>query len=88
MTKQLNLNVRVSGELGEFVSRMVSNGGLYENTSEYSRDLIRRDKQAREAQSFERLKAELQRAFAAPEGSGVAMTAEAFLARHKTTRQS
>ena len=86
MARQFNLNVRVSGELGGHVSRMVGRDGNYDNTSEYIRDLIRRDKNAREEQSFERLKAELQRAFAAPEGSGVEMTVDEFLARHKTAK--
>jgi antitoxin ParD1/3/4 len=86
MPKQMNLNVRVSGELSDFVLRQTGPDGTYDNTSEYIRDLIRRDKQASEAAAFERLKAELKRAFAAPEGSGTEITAAGFLARQKSRR--
>ncbi|MEE4239119.1 MAG: transcriptional regulator [Anderseniella sp.] len=86
MPKQINLNVRVSGELSEFVSRRTGPDGTYDNTSEYVRDLIRRDKQASETEAFDRLKAELKRAFAAPEGSGTEMTTAEFMARQKSRR--
>ena len=49
MPRQMNLNVRVSGELSDFVSQRTGPDGTYDNTSEYIRDLIRRDKQASEA---------------------------------------
>ncbi len=42
MARSLNLNVRVTGPLSEFVSARVGNEGAYENVSEYVRDLIRR----------------------------------------------
>lgn len=64
MTKQMTLNVRVGGALSEFVAANVGEHGAYDNVSEYVRDLIRRHKKETEEQAFERLKAELQRAFA------------------------
>lgn len=41
--KELRLNVRVKGALAEHVDRLVGLSGLYENQSEYLRDLIRKD---------------------------------------------
>lgn len=67
MTKPMTLNVRVGGALSEFVAANVGEHGAYDNVSEYVRDLIRKDKKETEQQAFERLKAELQRAFATPE---------------------
>lgn len=61
----LSVNVRISGALREHVERTASEGD-YESVSEYVRDLIRRDKVAREEAAFLRLKAELQAAFAEP----------------------
>ena len=63
------MTVRLSGALSDFVSVNVGEDGDYENVSEYIRDLIRRDKARRERETFERLKAELERAFGMPEDS-------------------
>jgi hypothetical protein len=43
--------------------------GRYENVSEYVRDLIRRDTARSQGEAFERLKAELTHAFAAPDAA-------------------
>lgn len=86
MTKPMHLNVRISGPLSDFVARNVGEEGLYENVSEYVRDLIRRDKERVESEMFETLKAELQRAFAVPEGAGVTVTAEEVIARNRARR--
>ncbi|MDD3798444.1 MAG: addiction module antitoxin [Novosphingobium sp.] len=83
MNKPITLNVRISGALGEFVAANVGDHGAYENVSEYVRDLIRRDKERSEAEQFQRLKAELTRAFAAPEDSYGALDAEAVIARNR-----
>lgn len=82
MSKTMTLNVRVSGALGEFVSRNVGDNGAYENVSEYVRDLIRRDKERAEAEGYERLKAELAAAFAAPESTYQVLDAETIIARN------
>lgn len=83
MNKPITLNVRISGALGEFVAANVGDQGAYENISEYVRDLIRRDKERSEAEQFQRLKAELTRAFSAPEDSYGALDAEAVIARNR-----
>jgi putative addiction module CopG family antidote len=82
MARSLNLNVRVTGPLSEFVSAKVGDNGAYENVSEYVRDLIRRDKDHAEREAFDRLKAELTRAFAAPDNTFEALDAETVIARN------
>jgi len=82
MSKALTLNVRVSGALGEFVAEKVGDDWLYENVSEYVRDLIRRDKARAEDERFARLKAELTRAFEAPDSAYEALDVEQVLQRN------
>ena len=67
MTRTTTMTVRVSGSMSDFVASNVGEHGAYENISEYVRDLIRRDKERAEQDAFERLKAELRLAFAAPD---------------------
>jgi Arc/MetJ-type ribon-helix-helix transcriptional regulator len=81
MPKSMTLNVRVSGALGEHVAANVGDDGAYENVSEYVRDLIRRDKARADAEAFERLRAELQRAFAAPDDSYQPLDADTVIDR-------
>ncbi|WP_213980332.1 addiction module antitoxin [Sphingomonas sp. dw_22] len=87
MTKPINLNVRVSGPLSEFIAANVGEDGLYENVSEYVRDLIRRDRERVEQEKFEALKAELQRAFATPDDQYVEVTADEVIARNLRRRR-
>lgn len=82
MARNMTLNVRVSGALGDFVAANVGEAGAYDNVSEYVRDLIRRDKARAEQEAFERLKAELSRAFSAPDSAYRTLTAEAVIARN------
>lgn len=83
MSNTTTMTVRVSGALSAFVAANVGEHGSYDNVSEYIRDLIRRDKQRAEAEAFERLKAELEHAFAAPEASYTAMTADDVIGRNR-----
>ncbi len=83
MSRTTTMTVRVSGALSEFVAANVGEGGAYENVSEYIRDLIRRDKERAEREVFDRLKAELNRAFAAPEESYKPLTAGDVIARNR-----
>ncbi len=69
MRRTTTMTVRISGALGDFVSANVGESGAYESVSEYIRDLIRRDKARAEREAFERLQAELTRAFAQPDES-------------------
>lgn len=83
MARSMTLNVRVQGRLGEFVADNVGDDGLYENVSEYVRALIRQDQERVERERFERLKAELGIAFAAPDDSYGALTAEEVITRNR-----
>jgi antitoxin ParD1/3/4 len=83
MTQTTTMTVRISGALSEFVASNVGENGSYENISEYVRDLIRRDKERAEREAFDRLKAELTRAFAAPEESYRPLTAAEVIARNR-----
>lgn len=77
------MTVRLSGPLSDFVAANVGEHGAYENVSEYMRDLIRRDKERTEAETFERLRAELAHAYAAPESSYQPLTAAEVIARNR-----
>lgn len=81
MPKTMNLSVRLTGPLTEYVSGRVGAEGDYDNASEYVRDLIRRDREREERRSFERLRATLQEAFAQPDEDAVEMDFESFKAR-------
>ena len=83
MRRTTTMTVRVSGELSDFVSANVGDAGSYENISEYIRDLIRRDMERSEREAFERLKAELTRAFAAPDSSYHPLSASDVIARNR-----
>ncbi len=84
MADTTTLTVRLSGMLSEFVAQNVGENGAYENVSEYIRDLIRRDKERVERESFDRLKAELTLAFAAPDDSYQPLTPAQVIVRNRT----
>ena len=83
MPRTTTMTVRLSGMLSDFVAENVGETGSYENVSEYIRDLIRRDKNRAEQQAFDRLKAELTLAFAAPDSSYVSLTAAEVINRNQ-----
>ena len=83
MSRTTTMTVRLSGPLSDFVAENVGPDGDYENVSEYVRDLIRRDKEQAERVAFDRLKAELQRAFAAPDSTYRPLTAAEVIARNE-----
>lgn len=83
MSRTTTMTVRVSGTLSEFVAANTGEDGAYENVSEYIRDLIRRDKERVEQEAFDRLKAELTHAFAAPEETYAPLTAAEVIARNR-----
>ena len=83
MTRTTTMTIRLSGALSDFVSTIVSETGSYENASEYVRDLIRRDKERVERGAFERLRVELQHAFAASDSSFHSLSASDVIARNR-----
>lgn len=88
MARTTTMTVRISGELSEFVARNVGEYGSYENVSEYVRDLIRHDKARVEEEAFQKLKAELQQAFSAPDSDFVSVTLEEVLERNRRRRRA
>jgi len=84
LSRTTTMTVRLGGALSEFVAANVGENGSYENVSEYIRDLIRRDKERVEKEAFDRLKAELGHAFAAPESAYEPLTAAEVIARNRT----
>ena len=83
MSRTTTMTVRLGGTLRDFVSTNVGENGSYENVSEYIRDLIRRDKERSEREAFDRLKAELARAFAAPDESFHPLSDADVIARNR-----
>ena len=83
MRRSTTMTVRLSGALSDYVADNVGENGSYENISEYIRDLIRRDKERSEREAHERLKAELVRAFAAPDASFHSLSASEVIARNR-----
>ncbi len=83
MSRTTTMTVRLSGPLSDFVAANVGENGTYENVSEYIRDLIRRDSERVEKEAFDRLKAELVHAFAAPDSSYGSLTAGQVIARNR-----
>ena len=88
MTKPntMNLNVRISGVLTEYVSSAIGDTGEYDNASEYVRDLIRRDKAKTERAAFEAKRAALQQAFALPDSAYTEVTASDVIRRNQPAR--
>jgi antitoxin ParD1/3/4 len=80
MSETMNLNVRISGSLREYVTETVT-AGDFENVSEYVRTLIRRDKERAEQEAFEALKLRLQDAFATPDDEYEQVSADDIRAR-------
>ena len=84
MRHTTTMTVRVSGALSDFVAANVGETGAYESVSEYVRDLIRRDKARSEREAFLRLKAELARAYAAPDETYHALSASDVIEKNRT----
>ncbi len=75
------LNVRINGPLEDFIAENIGEDGLFENASEYVRHLIREDKARMDNERFAALKAELHRAFSAPESDAKPFDPAAFFER-------
>lgn len=88
MSSTMSLNVRVTGSLCDYVVKNISDDGQYDNVSEYIRDLIRQDQKRAEQRKFERVKAELQLAFSAPEKDYITLSADDIFKRNDHLRQS
>lgn len=85
MSKPMNLSVRLTSPLTEYVGTRVGADADYDNASEYVRDLIRRDRVREERKAFLGLKHTLQDAFSQNNDDAVEMDFATFKARHQTT---
>lgn len=81
---QTTMTVRLNETLSDFVAANVGESGAYENVSEYMRDLIRRDKERVDREAFDRLKAELTQAYAAPDSAYKPLTAADVISRNRS----
>lgn len=86
MSDTMNLNVRISGALKEYVAREVSEGD-YESASEFVRDLIRQKKRASE-EGFAELGAHLRTAAGAPDSEFEVLSASDIFERVEGNKAS
>ncbi len=77
-----NVSIRVTGELRAHLQQQVGIHGLYQNASEYIRDLIRRDLKSRN-EAWEWLRKELEPALRANESEYIEVKAKDVIARNK-----
>jgi len=77
-----NLNVRLTGRLKDHLRQQVGENGLYDNASEYVRDLIRRDLKDRE-EAWIWLREEIEPGLRAPEDEFVEVSAADVISRNK-----
>jgi len=82
MAHTTTMTVRLGETLSDYVAQQTSENGAYDNVSEYVRDLIRKDRERAERLEFERLKAELQLAFAAPDETYVSLDTNDIIRRN------
>ncbi|NSZ07545.1 transcriptional regulator [Agrobacterium tumefaciens] len=74
-----SIHVKVSGALQDHIQQQISDGGLYENASEYIRALIRRDLH----KAWDALQKELAPAMRADDSILVAVSADDVIGRNK-----
>lgn len=77
------INVRISGKLRDFINRNIGEDGLYENASEYIRNLIRLDYERNEAHKWNWLYEQLSPGIKADESEFVDFNPEKIIAKAK-----
>jgi Arc/MetJ-type ribon-helix-helix transcriptional regulator len=82
-----NVNVRVTGDLRNHLQQQIGRFGLYENASEYIRDLIRRDLKDRKA-AWEWLRQELEPGLRADESQFIKVTAADVIKRNSKPKRA
>lgn len=81
------VNVRFAGELQRFIQKRVLRSGLYSSTSEYIRDLVRRDYEQEERRKWTWLRGELKAGAEADPSAFVELTADDLIAEAKIRRK-
>lgn len=82
------INVRFAGELQSFIQQRVLKSGLYGSTSEYIRDLVRRDYELEEQRRWAWLRQELSAGATADESEFVPLDSEALIAQAKKRKKA
>ena len=83
-----NINVRLPEKLRSFVREQTSGDGVYDSTSEYVRDLIRRDYERLEALKWQKLEVVLRPGLDADESEFRAMDRKDVIAAAKARRHA
>ncbi|WP_395751572.1 type II toxin-antitoxin system ParD family antitoxin [Prosthecobacter sp.] len=82
------VNVRFDGEFQSFIQQRVFKSGLYSSTSEYIRDLVRRDYEQEEQRKWARLRSELSAGAKAEESEFVDLDAGQLIAAAKKRKKA
>ena len=82
------VNVRFAGELQAFIQQRVLKSGLYSSTSEYIRDLVRKDFEREERQRWAWPRQELSAGAAADESEFVDLDANALIVEAKRRKKA
>ena len=82
------VNVRFAGELQAFIQQRVLKSGLYSSTSEYIRDLVRKDFEREERQRGAWRRQELSAGAAADESEFVDLDANALIVEAKRRKKA
>lgn len=82
-----NLNVRVTGDLRTHLQQQIGQYGLYENASEYIRDLIRRDLKDRKT-AWEWLRQELEPGLRTDENQFIRVTSDDVIRRNTKSKRA
>jgi antitoxin ParD1/3/4 len=77
-----NVNVRLTNELGSHLQNQIGVHGLYDNASEYLRDLIRKDLKSQK-ESWDWLKSELEAGLRADDSSFIEVSAQDVIKRNQ-----
>jgi antitoxin ParD1/3/4 len=82
------INVRFAGVLQTFIQNRVGESGVYSSTSEYIRDLVRRDYEREEERKWVALRHELTPGLEANESEFLPLEVESFLKKVRTVRSA
>ncbi len=82
------VNVRFVGKLQKFIQSRVVESGLYNSTSEYLRDLVRRDYEREEQRKGSWLRTELRPGLQANETEFVALNAGKIITEARARRKA
>ena len=82
------VNVRFAGELQKFIQSRVTESGLYASTSEYLRDLVRRDYEREEQRKWSWLRSEIKPGLEARENEFVILDAPSLIREAKARRKA